>query len=64
VRESFRALAEQRPECYLVLDAGLPVEELAAAIRDRVRWLVADLPTPGAAADTGATTGAAMRGDG
>jgi hypothetical protein len=36
VRAGYRALAESDPHRYLVLDASRPLEELAAAIRDRV----------------------------
>jgi dTMP kinase len=36
VRAGFLALAAAEPERFLVLDATLPIEELAAAIRARV----------------------------
>jgi len=36
VREAYLALAAAEPERFLVLDATLPVDELAALIRDRV----------------------------
>jgi len=42
VRQSFRALAEAEPERFLVLDASLPVEQLAERIRDRVRPLLGE----------------------
>jgi len=40
VREAYLALAEAEPDRFLVLDAGLPVEELAGAIRTRVEALL------------------------
>jgi dTMP kinase len=40
VREAYLALAAAEPERFLVLDATLPVEELAAAVRSRVSELV------------------------
>jgi len=36
VRESYLELARAEPERFLVIDATLPVEEIAAAIRERV----------------------------
>lgn len=36
VRAAFLELAASEPERFLVLDASLPVEEIAAAVRDRV----------------------------
>ena len=39
VRAGFLALAEAEPERFLVLDATLPIEELAAAIRERIAQL-------------------------
>jgi len=36
VREAYLALARAEPERFLVLDATLPVDELAALIRARV----------------------------
>jgi dTMP kinase len=36
VRRAFLGLAEAEPERFLVIDAALPREEIAAAIRDRV----------------------------
>ena len=44
VRATFRALAEGDGDRYLVLDARLPVEELAAQIRRRVATLLSGLP--------------------
>ncbi len=41
VREAYLALAEAEPERFLVLDATLPVDELAGAIRSRVSDLLA-----------------------
>ena len=41
VRAAFGRMASANPEHYLVLDARLPVEQLAAAVRDRVRPLLA-----------------------
>lgn len=40
VRSAFRELAARRPERYLVLDASRPAEEIAAAVRERVRALL------------------------
>jgi dTMP kinase len=40
VRESFLALAAADPDHYLTLDARAPVDEIAAAVRDRVRPLL------------------------
>jgi dTMP kinase len=40
VRAGYLALAEAEPERFLVLDATLPVDELAARIRDRVSPLL------------------------
>jgi dTMP kinase len=40
VREAFVAMAAADPEHYLVLDARLPVDEIAAAVRDRVAPLL------------------------
>ncbi|GGH43375.1 dTMP kinase [Microbacterium album] len=40
VRNAFLALASAEPERFLVLDASLPVDELAADIRTRVRALL------------------------
>ena len=44
VRATFRALAEGDGDRYLVLDARLPVDELAAQIRRRVAGLLSGLP--------------------
>jgi dTMP kinase len=41
VRAGYLALAADEPERFLVLDATLPVDELAARIRDRVSALLA-----------------------
>ena len=40
VRTAYLALAEAEPERFLVLDATLPVDEIAAAIRERIAPLV------------------------
>lgn len=40
VREAYRALAAAEPERFLVLDATLPIEELAASVRGRVAGLL------------------------
>ena len=40
VRAGYLALAEAEPARFLVLDATLPVDELAARIRDRVSALL------------------------
>ena len=40
VRESFLALAAAEPERFLVVDAALPPQELAADIRDRIAPLL------------------------
>ena len=40
VRDAFVAMAKADPDHYLVLDARAPVEEIAAAIRDRVQPLL------------------------
>jgi len=41
IRRAFLALAAAHPERYLVLDAGLPAADLAAAVRGRVLGLLA-----------------------
>jgi dTMP kinase len=41
IRQAFLDLAAARPESYLVLEARLPVDELAATILDRVEKLLA-----------------------
>jgi dTMP kinase len=48
VREAFLALATAQADHYLVLDASMPVEEVAATIRSRVKPLLeqATRPTP------------------
>lgn len=43
VRAAFLEMADADPRHYLVLDASATVEELAAAVRDRVRPLLGDL---------------------
>ena len=40
VREAFLAMAAGDPDHYLVLDARLPVDEIASAVRDRVAPLL------------------------
>lgn len=40
VRAGFRALAEEHPQRYLVVDATLPAQEVAALVRDRIVPLV------------------------
>ncbi len=40
VREAFVEMARADPEHYLVLDARLPIEEIAAQVRDRVAPLL------------------------
>jgi dTMP kinase len=40
VREAFVAMAAADPDHYLVLDARLPVDEIATAVRDRVTPLL------------------------
>ena len=37
VADAYRTLAERYPERYVVVDGRLPVEELAAEVRDRLR---------------------------
>ncbi len=44
VRQTFRALAEADPDRYLVVDAGLDPDEIAAVIRVRVAELLSGLP--------------------
>jgi len=44
VRQTFRALAEADPDRYLVVDATLTPDEIAAAIRVRVADLLSGLP--------------------
>jgi len=41
VREAFLTMAKADPDHYLVLDARLPVDEIAVAVRDRVTPLLA-----------------------
>ena len=40
VREAFTQMAAADPDHYLVLDARAPIEEIAAAIRERVEALL------------------------
>ncbi len=40
MRAAFLAMAADDPGHYLVLDARLPVDEIAAAVRGRVRPLL------------------------
>ena len=47
VREMFLQLAAATPEHYLVVDARLPVEEIAAEIRARLRPLLGQAARPG-----------------
>ena len=44
VREAFLALAAAEPERFLVVDAALPAEEIAAVIRERVEELLVRRP--------------------
>ncbi|TFV48552.1 dTMP kinase [Blastococcus sp. TF02A-35] len=44
VRQTFRTLAEAAPDRYLVIDARLSPDEIAAAIRTRVAELLSGLP--------------------
>ena len=44
VRQTFRALAEAEPDRYLIVDARLSPEEIAAAVRVRVAELLSGLP--------------------
>jgi dTMP kinase len=44
VRQTFRALAEAQHDRYLVLDARLAPDQIAAAIRVRVAELLSGLP--------------------
>ena len=48
VREAFLAMAAADPDHYLVLDARRPVEELAAAVRERLEPLLAQAVRPSA----------------
>lgn len=41
IRQAFLDLAAARPDSYLVLEARLPVDELATTILDRVGKLLA-----------------------
>ena len=44
VRQTFRALAEAEPDRYLIVDARLSPDEIAAAVRVRVADLLSGLP--------------------
>jgi len=44
VREAYLALAAAEPGRFLVVDAGLPVDEVAAAVRTRVAAVLDDVP--------------------
>jgi dTMP kinase len=44
VRDGFLEIARRRPERYLVIDALLPVDEVAARIRGRVGSLLPQAP--------------------
>ncbi|HEU5270497.1 MAG TPA: dTMP kinase [Jatrophihabitans sp.] len=46
VRQGYLSLARRHPERYLVLDAGRPVDELAAEIAAAVRARLAEQPPP------------------
>ena len=46
VRAAFLAMAEADPEHYLVVDARLPVDEITAAVRDRVTPLLGQAKRP------------------
>ena len=50
VRDAYLALAAAEPDRFLVLDATLPVDELAERIRGRVSALLASRPERAAAA--------------
>lgn len=53
VRRGFRALAEEHPERYLVVDAGEPLERITRQIQRRVRSLLPDPVPSGSEAVTG-----------
>jgi dTMP kinase len=64
VREGFLEIAKRRPERYLVVDATLPVDEVADIVRQRVAGVLPGLalsppppPPPPAAVPVSATTG-------
>ncbi|MGN6242094.1 MAG: dTMP kinase, partial [Motilibacteraceae bacterium] len=61
VREGFLALAARAPERYLVLDATLPPEQVAAAIRERLEPLLPPSPPERAEAERRAAAEAAAR---
>lgn len=53
VRRGFRALASREPHRYLVVDAALPVDEIAGQVMDRVRQILPDPVPQVAEANTG-----------
>ncbi len=55
VRAGFLEIASRRPEFYLVLDATLPMDEVALLIRSRVAQLLPALPAPVAVSAAGET---------
>ncbi|MGN6331933.1 MAG: dTMP kinase [Motilibacteraceae bacterium] len=61
VREGFLALAARDPERYLVLDATLPPEQVAAAVRERLEPLLPPSPPERAEAERRAAAEAAAR---
>jgi dTMP kinase len=60
VRETFRSLAEAEPSRYLVLDAALPITELARAISTAVRTILAMRPGRMETRPAAGTTSAAV----
>jgi dTMP kinase len=46
VRSAYLAMAASDPDHYLVVDAGLPVDEIAARVRDRVTPLLGQAKRP------------------
>jgi dTMP kinase len=46
VRSAFLAMAAADPDHYLVVDAGLPVDEISAQVRDRVTPLLGQAKRP------------------
>jgi dTMP kinase len=63
VRQTFRALAEAAPDRYLVLDARIGPDELAAAIRVQVAELLSGLPLQTLNQSTAAGSGARPDGE-
>ena len=41
VRDAYLELAAAEPDRFLVLDAALPAEQIAAAVRERIAGLLA-----------------------